>query len=255
MSAGDGYRYLLKSVVAGDGDRSLSTPLTRYYTEAGAPPGFWMGSGLWLSRARRAGRGRAGLRGSATALDRDGHDPITGDPLGRAYQQFAPIAERVKQRVDALDPELGPAARAIRRHHRGRGSRARNPEGLWRGSTSRSVSRSPSPRSGPSTPARNRWSPRPITGRLQSWLRSSNARLQQPGGRRNRPGRRGCTRRCRRRERGGLRLRQPLRRPATPHACRQQQGADRPPGRWRTLAGPMHSAVVAVSTTRPWPIG
>ncbi len=31
---------------AGDGDRSLSTPLTRYYTEVGAPPGFWMGSGL-----------------------------------------------------------------------------------------------------------------------------------------------------------------------------------------------------------------
>jgi hypothetical protein len=40
MSAGDGFRYLLKSVAAGDGDRSLSTPLARYYTEAGCPPGF-----------------------------------------------------------------------------------------------------------------------------------------------------------------------------------------------------------------------
>ena len=29
MSAGDGYKYLLKSIAAGDGDRSLSTPLTR----------------------------------------------------------------------------------------------------------------------------------------------------------------------------------------------------------------------------------
>lgn len=26
MSAGDGYRYLLRTVAAGDGDRSLSTP-------------------------------------------------------------------------------------------------------------------------------------------------------------------------------------------------------------------------------------
>lgn len=39
MSAGDGYKYLLKSVAAGDGNRSLSTPLTRYYTEAGTPWG------------------------------------------------------------------------------------------------------------------------------------------------------------------------------------------------------------------------
>ena len=31
MSAGDGYTYLLRTVAAGDGDRSLSTPLTRYY--------------------------------------------------------------------------------------------------------------------------------------------------------------------------------------------------------------------------------
>ena len=37
MTAGDGYKYLLKSVVYGDGDRALSTPLTRYYAEAGTP--------------------------------------------------------------------------------------------------------------------------------------------------------------------------------------------------------------------------
>ncbi|MDN6658633.1 MAG: relaxase domain-containing protein, partial [Acidipropionibacterium jensenii] len=46
MSAGDGYKYLLKSVAAGDGDRSLSTPLTRYYAEVGNPPGFWLGTGI-----------------------------------------------------------------------------------------------------------------------------------------------------------------------------------------------------------------
>ena len=46
MSAGDGYKYLLKSVVAGDGSRALSTPLTRYYAETGTPPGFWLGEGV-----------------------------------------------------------------------------------------------------------------------------------------------------------------------------------------------------------------
>ncbi|WP_284305472.1 hypothetical protein [Mobilicoccus caccae] len=33
MSAGDGYKYLLRSVAAADGDRSLS----RYYMEEGTP--------------------------------------------------------------------------------------------------------------------------------------------------------------------------------------------------------------------------
>jgi hypothetical protein len=46
MSAGGGYKYLLRTVAAADGDRSLSTPLTRYYAEAGNPPGRWLGSGL-----------------------------------------------------------------------------------------------------------------------------------------------------------------------------------------------------------------
>ena len=46
MSAGDGYKYLLRTVAAADGDRELSTPLTRYYVEAGTPPGQWLGSGV-----------------------------------------------------------------------------------------------------------------------------------------------------------------------------------------------------------------
>ena len=46
MSAGDGCKYLLRTVAAGDGDRSLASPLTRYYGEAGTPPGRWLGSGV-----------------------------------------------------------------------------------------------------------------------------------------------------------------------------------------------------------------
>src|SRR5690625_6297444 len=46
MSSGKGYEYLLKSVVVGDGDREMSSPLTRYDTESGCPPGTWVGTGL-----------------------------------------------------------------------------------------------------------------------------------------------------------------------------------------------------------------
>jgi hypothetical protein len=41
MSAGDGYRYLLASVAAGDGH----PPLIRYYTKKGTPPAYWLGTG------------------------------------------------------------------------------------------------------------------------------------------------------------------------------------------------------------------
>lgn len=112
MSAGDGYKYLLRSVAAGDGDRSLSTPLTRYYAEAGNPPGRWLGSGV---ASLGEGQLAIGDRVSEAQLQLFvgmGRDPITGDPLGRAYQAFAPVAERIEQRTAQLDPELGPVGRA-----------------------------------------------------------------------------------------------------------------------------------------------
>jgi hypothetical protein len=46
MGAGDGYSYFMKSVAAGDVDRPMSTPLTRYYTGTGTPPGRWLGVGV-----------------------------------------------------------------------------------------------------------------------------------------------------------------------------------------------------------------
>src|SRR5699024_1221207 len=46
MSAGGEYKDLRRTVAAADGDRSLSTPLTRYYAAAGTPPGQLLGSGL-----------------------------------------------------------------------------------------------------------------------------------------------------------------------------------------------------------------
>src|SRR3954452_13527087 len=59
MSAGSAYQYLLRSVAAGDGSRALSTPLTRYYSEAGTPSGRWLGSG---TRAFGNGKLAAGMQ-------------------------------------------------------------------------------------------------------------------------------------------------------------------------------------------------
>lgn len=89
MSAGDGYKYLLRTVAAADGERPLSTPLTRYYAEAGTPPGRWLGSGL---PALAGGQLDAGSRVSEAQLELllgMGRDPGTGAPLGRAYPAYA----------------------------------------------------------------------------------------------------------------------------------------------------------------------
>jgi hypothetical protein len=106
MSAGNGYQYLLRSVAAGDGNRSLTTPLTRYYAEAGTPPGRWLGSGL---PELGGGRIRAGAEVSESQLALligMGRDPVTGDALGRAYPECRPLDERVHDRVVHLDPDL-----------------------------------------------------------------------------------------------------------------------------------------------------
>ncbi|WP_345803398.1 MobF family relaxase [Microbacterium sp. AZCO] len=87
MSAGDGYKYLLRTVAAGDGVRSLSTPLTRYYTEEGTPPGRWMGSGVAsLSSGIRIGD--TVTEAQLQLLIGMGGHPVTGEPLGRAYPQY-----------------------------------------------------------------------------------------------------------------------------------------------------------------------
>lgn len=111
MSAGDGYKYLLKTVAAGDGDRSLSTPLTRYYDADGTPPGRWMGSGLTGLGAGQIAEGDEVREVQLQLLVGMGRDPITGEALGRAYPVYAAAVERIKARTAALDPSLGPAER------------------------------------------------------------------------------------------------------------------------------------------------
>ena len=127
MSAGDGYKYLLRTVAAGDGDRALSTPLTRYYAEEGSPPGRWLGGGV----AALGGVIAVGDQVSEPQLQLlvgMGRHPVSGDPLGLAYPAYKTVAERVEERTAALDPGLGPASRAeavtqIEAEEAGRGTR------------------------------------------------------------------------------------------------------------------------------------
>lgn len=78
MSAGDCYKYLLRSVAAGDGDRSLSTPLTRYYAEAGTPPGRWLGADVAALGGGRVGAGDQVSEAQLQLLVGMGRDPIAG---------------------------------------------------------------------------------------------------------------------------------------------------------------------------------
>lgn len=106
MTAGSGYRYLLRTVAAGDGNRSMSTPLTRYYTETGTPPGSWLGSGVANFGQGQLQPGMEVTADELALLIGMGRDPITGDQLGRAYPEYEKCAGRIKERVNALDPEM-----------------------------------------------------------------------------------------------------------------------------------------------------
>lgn len=128
MSAGDGYRYLLRTVVAGDAVRSLSTPLTRYYAEAGTPPGRWLGSGLPAIGGGALSAGDEVTGQQLLLLLGMGRDPVRGTALGRAYPEYVPVAERVEQRAAELEAGLGEDERAaavarITEEERSKGSR------------------------------------------------------------------------------------------------------------------------------------
>ncbi len=106
MSAGSGYQYLLRSVAAGDGSRALSTSLTRYYSEVGTPPGRWLGSGVRAFGNGQLGAGMQVTEEQLALLIGMGRDPITGEQLGRAYPTYKRLADRIDERVAALDPEM-----------------------------------------------------------------------------------------------------------------------------------------------------
>lgn len=112
MSAGQGYRYLLRSVAAGDGDRDSASAVTRYYAEEGTPPGTWIGSGVLGLES--VGEGEQVSEDQVRRLMGHGEHPITGEPLGRAYRKFATVQERVACRAAELPAHLIPEEREAR---------------------------------------------------------------------------------------------------------------------------------------------
>jgi conjugative relaxase-like TrwC/TraI family protein len=96
LSAGRGYEYFLRTVAAGDGDRSLSTPLTRYYTEHGTPPGRWMGSGI-ASLESQLQIGDEVTEEQLRLLIGEARHPVTGQDLGRRYRTYK-VPEEGKRR-------------------------------------------------------------------------------------------------------------------------------------------------------------
>ncbi len=111
MSAGDGYKYLLRTVAAADGDRSLSTPLTRYYAEAGTPPGQWLGSGVASLGQGQLAAGDRVSEAQLQLLMGMGRDPITGYPLGLAFPAYKSVSERIEARIVDLGPDMSPGAK------------------------------------------------------------------------------------------------------------------------------------------------
>jgi conjugative relaxase-like TrwC/TraI family protein len=94
LSAGAGYRYLLRHTAAGDAVRPGSTPLSEYYAATGYPPGRWLGSGL---AGLAAGEGMpAGTMVTEEALAGlyAGRDPATGLPLGRTMPTYPVVDGR-----------------------------------------------------------------------------------------------------------------------------------------------------------------
>ena len=85
ISLGGGFRYLMDSVAAGDGNPERSGGLSRYYAASGTPPGVFVGAGL-----ADLDDGRGVPVGSEVAeehLERmlvELADPVSGQPVGGA---------------------------------------------------------------------------------------------------------------------------------------------------------------------------
>lgn len=122
----DAWRYLMESVTDGQGDLREASAITRYYTDAGTPPGRWLGSGLaGLANGAGVVDGSTVSGEQMELLFGQGHDPVTGEKLGRGFRHPPSYADRVAARVNALPRRLTGEARAkaveeIRAEERGR---------------------------------------------------------------------------------------------------------------------------------------
>lgn len=113
LTAGDGYKYLLRHIASGDVDRRMATSLTAYYTASGYPAGRWLGSGLsWLGAGQLVPGSEVSEEQMAALFGR-AQDPLTGHSLGRPYPTFKTPSERIQDQIRALDPRLGESERQV----------------------------------------------------------------------------------------------------------------------------------------------
>ena len=83
VSLGSAYRYLLKSVAAGDGAAGSANTLSRYYASSGTPPGVFMGSGLAaLDDERGVEAGTRVTEEHMANVFAAMADPVSGKPMG-----------------------------------------------------------------------------------------------------------------------------------------------------------------------------
>ena len=111
LSAGSGYRYLLRHTASADVARVPGQSLTAYYAASGNPPGRWLGRGLTALGSGELRPGMVVTEAAMAALFGTGHDPVTGDQLGRPYPTFRTPAQRIADAVAGLPEELSDEAR------------------------------------------------------------------------------------------------------------------------------------------------
>jgi hypothetical protein len=114
MTLGPGYRYLMESVAAGDGERRQSTSLSDYYAESGTPPGVFLGAGLGsLDDGRGVEKGSAVSEEHLFNMLGMCADPVTGQALGRQPNRaHLSMDKRLAERMKTTASSVGAADRA-----------------------------------------------------------------------------------------------------------------------------------------------
>nr|WP_238357230.1 MobF family relaxase [Kribbella italica] len=113
LSAGDGYKYLIKHIASADVDRRMATPLTAYYVADGYPPGRWAGRGLPGLGKGQIKAGDEVTEEQMAALFGRAQDPVDGKQLGRPFRVYRSLDERIQARIADLPADLSEEDRTV----------------------------------------------------------------------------------------------------------------------------------------------
>ncbi len=116
LSAGSGYKYLLRHTACGDTCREPGTALTAYYAASGYPAGRWLGTGLaGLDSGKGLATGTVVSEEAMAALYGTGHDSVSSGPLGQACPAYRSVEDRIAGALTDLPTDLPDAERKARR--------------------------------------------------------------------------------------------------------------------------------------------